>query len=174
MAPSPGSSPPQTAGDEDLPDFAEIDGREQYYIKKEAEINETADFLKDVQKGFRDMRKAVHQGGKQSHHLKAVVQKQDESLHQRFDKFNGRALFLNEQPKRQLGGGENLRLEIKKLKFNITKLEDDIRDLKQENEELRNEKDELDERLNAEVYYCFLTATIRYWPFGADFSIASV
>ena len=48
---------------EDLPDFAEVDGRENYYIQKEKQVNEVADQLKDLRTGFKDMRKAIKKGG---------------------------------------------------------------------------------------------------------------
>lgn len=148
------SSPPTHAPDDDIPDFQEVDGREQYYITKEREFNATADMLSDVQSAFQDMRNAVHnqrsgnplQGSAQQ--MADVVHHQDQVLVQTFSKFDACALFLNQQPKRQLGGGENLRLEIKKLKYNLTVAEDKIADLNVDLKDLHDAKDQMEEELN--------------------------
>ncbi|CAD7936104.1 unnamed protein product, partial [Amoebophrya sp. A25] len=59
----------------------------------------------------------------------------------KFSKFDAAALFLNMQPKRVLAGGENMRLEIKKLKFEMGGLKEDIKTLEKEKKDLLDENE---------------------------------
>ncbi|CAD7972101.1 unnamed protein product [Amoebophrya sp. A120] len=131
-------------------DFKEVDGREQYYVKKEAEFNAVADLLRPVQKGFRDNMSSMHNSSNSSYAVKTTVGVAQPKLEIKFDKFDKAALFLNEQPKRVLAGGENMRLEIKKLKFEIVGLNDDIRELEKERNGLQDENAYLKQELTAQ------------------------
>eukprot|EP00392_Amoebophrya_sp_AT5.2_P011930 g12020.t1 len=141
-----GNSPTSTEGN----DFTEVDGREQYYVKKEAEFNAVADLLKPVQKGFRDNKSSMHNSSHTAHAVKGTVAIAQPKLEIKFDKFDKAALFLNEQPKRVLAGGENMRLEIKKLKFEIVNLKDDIGELEKERNGLSEENQYLKQELTAQ------------------------
>ena len=85
--------------------------------------------------------------------MKSTVSVTQPKLEHKFEKYDAAALFLNMQPKRELAGGENLRLAVKKLQFEIDGLKDDMRDLEAEKLDLSKENNWLKSELGAQVQH---------------------